>query len=264
MEYDPKVREKALKHMETHGLAPTHRRIAAMVAPGGRVLDVGCATGYLAEPLSADKCRVTGIEMDAAAAEKARTHCVKVVTGDAGDPAVLRTAGDGFDTIICADILEHLADPWTVLRTLREMLVPGGQLLVSVPNVAYWRMRWDLLMGRFNYTDTGLLDRTHLRFFTVKTFRETAQACGFDVNEMIVNDGGLPGFPHPVDWDRLPRWIRAVVKRLSNVCVFHAIYRLVPAAPGGDTGRPRAMAETDSMAETDPMERTDSKGRPIQ
>jgi len=229
MEYDPQIRQKALAHIEMHGLAPTHLRIVNTVVPGSRVLDLGCASGYLARALKDRGCRVVGIEMDAAAARSAQAHCDQVIIGDAGDPDVLRKADAPFDAVICADILEHLPDPRSVLCRLRTMITPGGFLLVSLPNVAYWRMRWDLLKGRFDYTDTGLLDRTHLRFYTVHTFRDMAKACGFDVNDVIINDAGLPGFPHPVDWDRLPRWIRRLVLWRPNLCVFHAIYRLLLA-----------------------------------
>ncbi len=229
MEYDPLVREKALAHIESHGLAPTHRRIVAMVGENREVLDVGCATGYLAEALSGKGCRVCGIEKDRDAAERARGTCFRVVTGDAGDPEVLRQAGSGYDVIICADILEHLQDPWSVLRVLRSMIVPGGDVIVSVPNIAYWRMRLSLLTGHFDYTDTGLLDSTHLRFFTVRTFRETARSCGYRIEDFLINDAGLPGFPHPVDWDRLPPFFRKIIAMLPNICVFHAIYRLKDA-----------------------------------
>ncbi|MCD4654463.1 class I SAM-dependent methyltransferase [bacterium] len=234
MEYDFSVRKKALEHIETHGLAPTHNRIVSLVGSARKVLDLGCATGYLSQALTENGCQVVGIEMDQAAADKARLFCQYVITGDAGDPAVISQAGSDFDFIVCADIIEHLIDPWTVLRTLRQMLAPGGELIVSVPNMAYWRMRWDLLLGRFDYTDTGLMDRTHLRFFTVKTFIETARNCGFLVSERIINDAGLPGFPNPVDWSRLPGWICKIVEMFPGLCVFHAIYRLHPIADGTD------------------------------
>jgi len=229
MKYDSRVRKKALEHIQKHGLAPTHKRIVSITGSDKKVFDMGCATGYLAEALSARGCIITGLEMDKAASETASEFCRKIITGDADDPDVLIKAGKDFDVIICADILEHLSDPWGVLQTLRKMLAPDGEVIVSVPNVAYWRMRWELLQGRFNYTDTGLLDRTHLRFFTVKTFMETAEECGFDVLQRINNDAGLPGFSNSVDWDRLPAWIKKIVDWFPNLCVFHAIYRLVPA-----------------------------------
>lgn len=229
MEYNPEVRQKALAYIEQYGLAPTHRRILALIGLDKKVLDVGCATGYLAEALAANGCEVTGIEKDQTAAGSARAICHRLVIGDAGDPEILRQAGAGYDFIVCADILEHLADPWSVLRTLRDLLGQKGEVIVSIPNIAYWQMRLRLLAGRFEYTDTGLLDSTHLRFFTVRTFREMVRSCGFKIESMIINDAGLPGFPHPVDRDRIPRWIFRMVEWFPNACVFHAIYRLKPA-----------------------------------
>ncbi|MBN1878772.1 class I SAM-dependent methyltransferase [bacterium] len=229
MEYDPRVRQEALAHIEAFGLAPTHRRIVEMAGKDRYVLDLGCATGYLAKALKANGCSVTGIEKDSEAAVAARSSCRLVLTGDAGDPEILRQAGGGYDVIICADILEHLPDPWLILKTLRGMLAPRGELLVSIPNIAYWRMRLCLLAGNFDYTDTGLLDSTHLRFFTVRTFKRMAAACGYRVTGFVINDAGLPGFPHPVDWDRLPGCMRKMAEWFPNLCVFHAIYRLKKA-----------------------------------
>ena len=228
MEYRPEITQKAQEHIRIHGLAPTHRRIVDIVGNNRVVLDVGCAWGYLAEALRVNGCRVTGIEKDAAAAEQAREFCENIVIGDADDPDVLREAGKDFGVIICADVLEHLVDPWTTLKSLKNLLASNGELIVSIPNIAYWQMRLHLLIGRFDYTDTGLLDRTHLRFFTVDTFHRLLSECGLTVTDRIINDAGLPGFPLPKDWDRLPSWVKRMVIWFPNLCVFHAIYRLKP------------------------------------
>lgn len=226
MKYDPDVRKKALEHIEQFGLAPTHKRLINAIPAGARVLDLGCATGYLSEAIAAKGCEVVGVEMDADAAHQAQRFCSHLLVGDAGDPDLLDRLPGTFDIVVCADILEHLSDPWTVLRILGKTLNPQGKLLVSLPNVSYWKMRFDLLRGRFNYTDTGLLDRTHLRFFTVNSFRSVARDCGYSIQQMIINDAGLPGFPHPVDWESLPKLVRWLVNLRPNLCVFHAIYTL--------------------------------------
>lgn len=228
MEYRPEITRKAQEYIRTHGLAPTHKRIVEITGKNRVVLDVGCAWGYLGEALSTNGCRVIGIEKDAAAAEQAREACEKVLVGDVDDPRVLSSAGKDFDVIICADVLEHLVDPWTALKTLKNLLGPEGELIVSIPNIAYWQMRLHLLKGRFDYTDTGLLDRTHLRFFTIDTFKQMLRECGLKITERIINDAGLPGFPRPKDWSRLPSWVKQMVTWFPNLCVFHAIYRLKP------------------------------------
>jgi 2-polyprenyl-3-methyl-5-hydroxy-6-metoxy-1,4-benzoquinol methylase len=170
-----------------HGLATSHRLVLDAVPDGARVLDVGCATGYLAAELVARGCTVVGVEFDPAAAQQARAVCREVVVGDLESEAVRadvqRAVADagGVDAVICADILEHLRDPWEVLAWLRTLLDPGGRAVVSVPNIAHWTARRALLRGRFDYTDFGLLDRTHLRFFTRASATELAHRAGFAV-----------------------------------------------------------------------------------
>jgi 2-polyprenyl-3-methyl-5-hydroxy-6-metoxy-1,4-benzoquinol methylase len=172
-----------------HGLSESHRIIAAEVPDGARVLDVGCATGYLAAELARHGCTVDGIEYDPAAAEQARQHCRAVTVGDIEAPAtrqaVERMVAGNPDgppqAIVCGDILEHLRDPWDTLSWLRTLLAPGGIAVVSVPNIGHWTARREILRGRFDYTDFGLLDRTHLRFFTRATAAELARRAGFSV-----------------------------------------------------------------------------------
>ena len=82
-----------------------------------------------------------------------------------------------------ADVLEHLVDPWGVLRMLRPLLSPSGCVLLSVPNIAHWTARANLLLGRFDYTDGYLMDRTHLRWFTWKSARQMAAIAGYRIVE---------------------------------------------------------------------------------
>ncbi|MCW2982697.1 MAG: class SAM-dependent methyltransferase [Conexibacter sp.] len=169
-----------------HGLGESHRLVLAEVPDGARVLDVGCATGYLAAELTRRGCTVDGIEFDPAAAEQARAHCRAVVAGDLEAPSThaeveRMLAGARPDVIVCADVLEHLRDPWAVLAWLRTLLAPGGRAIVSVPNIAHWTARRALVRGRFDYTEFGLFDRTHLRFFTRASAAELARRAGFAV-----------------------------------------------------------------------------------
>lgn len=197
-----------------HGLSTAHRIVLDEVPDGARVLDVGCATGYLAAELSARGCTVDGIEADPAAAQQARAYCREVVAGDLEAPStqddVQRMLDDGArpSIIICADVLEHLRDPWTVLTWLRTLLAPGGRAVVSVPNIAHWTSRRALLRGRFDYTDYGLLDRTHLRFFTRASAAELARRAGF-----AVRAERLAGAPLPLE-SRVP-----ALGRVRDRCV---------------------------------------------
>lgn len=87
-----------------------------------------------------------------------------------------------FDCLVCNDVLEHLRDPWATLATLRRYLVPGGYLVASLPNVRFSEVVKDLLFGkRWEYQERGVLDRTHLRFFTESSSRSLAESAGFTV-----------------------------------------------------------------------------------
>ena len=174
-----------------HGLSPAHRILLDAVPDGARVLDVGCATGYLAAQLARRGCRVTGVEADPVAAERARAHCEAVVVGDVEDAACRSelAARAPFDVVLCGDVLEHLRDPWSALRALAAL---GGQVVLSVPNVAHWTGRRALARGRFPYAEHGLFDRTHLRFFTRATARDLAQSAGLRVVDERFAPAPLP------------------------------------------------------------------------
>lgn len=145
----------------------SHSLMVALVGSGKRVLDLGCATGYLARSLVERGNTVSGVEVDPAAAEKARPDLEQLVVGDLTVLDLAAELGEGrFDVVVIGDVLEHLVDPLPILRQVRPLLAPGGYVVISIPNIAHASVRLALLAGRFDYTPTGLLDTTHLRFFT--------------------------------------------------------------------------------------------------
>ena len=158
----------------------SHSVIVAWLGDGNgrRLLDVGAAGGLLSRPLSARGWRVTAVERDAAAARELDGACERVIVADA---EALPPLGGPFHAILYGDVLEHLRDPAQVLRRVGRELAPGGRVVVSVPNVAHLWIRLSLLAGRFEYADRGILDRTHLRFFTRRTLRELLRAGGLRV-----------------------------------------------------------------------------------
>lgn len=146
-----------------------------------RVLDVGCGEGKLGGFLKADRpgLEVFGIELFPEAHARATRVLDRVHQGDAsaGPPE-----GFGaFDCLVFADVLEHCADPWATLAAYKRALAPGGRVVVSIPNVTHWRIRGDLLFGRFRYADEGILDRTHLRFFDAASARELLPRAGYEL-----------------------------------------------------------------------------------
>src|SRR5581483_7796174 len=156
------------------------------------VLDVGCGFATTSQEIQKRGNRVTGIESSAEAIAVARTRIGEVIESDL-QRAVL-SAGRTFDVIIFADVLEHLAWPVGVLRRYTELLKPGGTVIVSLPNVGLWSVRLALLFGRFRYQDTGVLDRTHLRFFTRGSAVEMLREAGLEPVRRTFNPGLMRPF----------------------------------------------------------------------
>lgn len=155
--------------------------IFSMVKPESRVLDIGAATGRLAGNLKArKKCYVAAVEIDNNMSRQARVRCDELVCGDI-ESIELPFAKKSFDTVIFADVLEHLRDPAKVLRKSREYLKDGGNVLISIPNIGFISVRLQLLLGKFDYSEYGPLDKTHLRFFTLKTAKELIEDCGYRI-----------------------------------------------------------------------------------
>jgi 2-polyprenyl-3-methyl-5-hydroxy-6-metoxy-1,4-benzoquinol methylase len=157
---------------------------------GRKALDVGAADGFLSERLTAQGWSVTALERDPALAARARGRCKEVVVADL-EAAPPRLNGP-FEAIVYGDVLEHLSEPRTALVALNRTLAPGGTVIVSVPNVAHLWMRLSLMLGRFDYADRGILDRTHLRFFTHRTFVAFLRDAGLTVVELRVTPVPLP------------------------------------------------------------------------
>jgi len=157
---------------------------------GRRALDVGAADGFLAELLTRQGWQVTALERDPAQAAKARGRCHEVIVADL-DEAAPRLEGV-FDAIVYGDVLEHLSEPLPALVALNRSLAAGGRIVVSVPNVAHLWVRLSLLLGRWDYTDRGILDRTHLRFFTRRSLARFLDDAGLDIEELVATPAPLP------------------------------------------------------------------------
>lgn len=146
-----------------------------------RVLDVGCASGKLAEKLIQEKnCFVVGIESDDRLAQKAVLRCDKLIRADVTKIRELPFNRSFFDCIIYADALEHLVNPNEVLENLKDYLSDSGYILLSVPNIANWEIRLRLLFGNFNYGHP-LIDGGHIRFFTLNSIKRLLNDCGYRI-----------------------------------------------------------------------------------
>jgi SAM-dependent methyltransferase len=168
----------------------SHSLLLASLPPSGkgrRVLDVGCASGYLGAILACRGYRVTGIDSPGAA-QAGFPECIELLEADLdlGLPHMT----ERFDFVICADVLEHLRRPALLLRDLRDVLAPGGRLACSLPNSGHAYFRWNVLTGRFPVEDRGLFDRTHLHFYTWRGWLDLFHACGFRIE--TVRCSGVP------------------------------------------------------------------------
>jgi 2-polyprenyl-3-methyl-5-hydroxy-6-metoxy-1,4-benzoquinol methylase len=187
----------------------SHRLLAEWVGPAPcRVLDLGTASGLLGRLLAGRGHTVVGVEADPEAAAAARPHYAAVHVADAQRLAALPEAP--FDVAIAGDILEHLADPAAALDRVLAQLAPRGRLLVSVPNVAFLQVRLGLLFGRFEYAGRGILDRTHLRFFTSRSLLALLSGAGLKVTRRR----GVPP-PLPLVAPATARWPLRIVLEVA-------------------------------------------------
>ncbi len=213
------VRPEPLRYMHTHVASLTvHDMIPRAVPMGSRVLDVGCGVGELAHCIATTRqAQVTGVEPNA---ERARAALERGITVHQGhlDDAVIQRLGV-FDVVVLADVLEHLADPMAMLELCHRVMSPHGKLLLSVPNIAHFSVRWELLMGRFNYEPWGIMDATHLRWFTATTLQRLLAASGYRVVTMQTTlNTYLQFFDRHLPWCWMNHSVRrAVLKSARRV-----------------------------------------------
>jgi O-antigen biosynthesis protein len=207
----------------------THANVIRMVGNSRRVLELGPATGYMTEMLRANGCSVVGIEIDPDMALSAERFCERVIVGDL-DELDLETelAGEHFDVIVAADVLEHLKDPLGVLWRLRPLLSPEGFFVVSLPNVAHAGVRLALLQGRFEYRELGLLDNTHLRFFTHDSVMKLFDQAELAVVELHRQKAPLVIDDTRVDIDAVPKEVIRALEADPEAQTYQFLIRALP------------------------------------
>lgn len=166
----------------------THRRhemLDFVPLTSRRILEIGCASGMFGALIKQRQiAEVWGLEPDVLAAGRARQKLDRVLQGTLEDH--LDSLPDGhFECIVCNDVLEHLSSPESALRALRQMMAPNAVLVGSIPNVRYFPVLFDLVWNAdWQYADYGVLDRTHLRFFTQKSLARTLRDCGYQPKQI--------------------------------------------------------------------------------
>jgi GT2 family glycosyltransferase/2-polyprenyl-3-methyl-5-hydroxy-6-metoxy-1,4-benzoquinol methylase len=158
---------------------------ASLVGKNKKVLEVGCSTGYFTKILKDFGNEVYCIEIDREAAKLAEKHCNSIVIGDIEDLNLeYHFKEKFFDVVLFGDVLEHLKDPERVLRKIKGFLKDDGYVVASIPNIAHGDVILNLMAGKFDYRPLGLLDKTHLRFFTLRSIKEMFERCGFKIAEI--------------------------------------------------------------------------------
>jgi len=187
---------------------------------GRKLLDVGAADGLLSRRLTELGWRVTAIEGDPALAQAGARYCERMITLNLDREIPV---GEGpFDVIVYGDVLEHLVDPLRILVELDRSLAPGGFVVISVPNIAHLWIRLLLLFGRFDYLDRGILDHSHLRFFTERSLRAMLADAGLLIERFTATPAPLYQIL-PVSWHR--RWVAAT--HSVNALIARKVRRLL-------------------------------------
>jgi SAM-dependent methyltransferase len=181
------------------------------------VVDTGCAAGALGAAYLRrnPQARYLGIELDGSAAAIAATRLTGLFCGNAEADPMPFDVPDGVDCLVYGDVLEHLFDPWTLLKRQVEFLRPGGTVVVCMPNVEHWSLIAKLLTGQFDYADSGILDRTHLRWFTPRTMAAALVQAGLDLADVT---------PRAADLTHATRFIEAMTPGLQAIGVDPAEY----------------------------------------
>lgn len=221
-----------------------HADVVNFVEPGSRVLELGPATGYMSRAFAERGCAVVGIEFDPEMAARATAFCERMIVGDLDQLDLEAELGeDRFDAIVSADVIEHLKDPLGALLRLRPFLKEGGRFAISIPNVAHGSVRLALLSGRFEYRDWGLLDSTHLRFFSRDTFERLLDQAGLDLVELRPHE--LPFAAAEIEFDAavLPAGLLEALEAEADARAYQFVALAMPKAGGG--GAPAEVSATE-------------------
>ena len=215
---------------EPNGDAWAARLLRQLPPDSGEVLELGPGPGAMTKVMVDRGCHVTVIENDPGALDVLGALGVNIVAANLDElDWVECLKGRQFDAILACDVLEHLRSPDTVLRALRTLLKPNGRLIISVPNVSYGGIVSGLIQGAFDYTQTGLLDKTHIRFFTRRSMERLLLELGWSPRHWEPYCQTLESSEFAACWHSLPADVRNVV---ATQCVDFDVYEwMVVAIP---------------------------------
>lgn len=174
------------------GLFGKYAKVLQYIPANSDILEIGCHSGYFSKVLMEAGHSILGIEVDAHAAGFAEEAGISVLVRDIEQPSAFADIEQKFDLVLLMDVLEHLRDPTDILQRISPLLRDTGSIIVTGPNVAFWYMRLSLLVGHWQYTDGGIMDRTHMRFFNREGWINMIESGGYQVTHWEASDGLIP------------------------------------------------------------------------
>lgn len=225
-----------------------------LVESNKRILEIGCATGEMSAYLIEEKgCSVIGVEAEVAQAQAAATKGMEVFVGYINQP-VLQERIDRyveehqpFDVVFMSQVIEHIADPEALLIKIKDWLASDGVLVISTCNIAHWTCRFRLLAGKWEYEDYGIMDRDHLRFFTINSFASLLDDSGYQIEEFNFSFQDFCPFKAffgfrllaPSDMLRLipfvgRRWRKMYTNAVRNFIATQFVYKVAPRQTTSD------------------------------
>jgi len=236
----------ALQDLTEEGLDENNslKKMLRLVGANKRVIDFGCATGYFSQLLTKKGCKVTGIEINSEAAKVAEQYCEQTIVADLDRTSLTEILPNQlFDVAIFGDILEHLRDPWRVLEETRKLLDSDGYVVASIPNIAHGAICLALLQGKFEYTELGILDNTHLRFFTRKTVEDLFERSGYFID--TIDRTSLPIFSQNPLVPQIDRseFSREILNQIEQQQEGETLQFILRAFPSSESGKYTALSE---------------------
>ncbi len=210
-----------------HGLSATQQEIIKLVGEGKTILEVGSSAGYMTRIFLQNSCLVDVVEIDRKALEKIPKTVRKILNYSIEDEKLKKMLASDYDFIVLADVLEHLVDPGKALDILYSIAGENTKLLISMPNIASWPMRKQLFFeGDFEYQESGMLDKTHLHFYTIHTLPKLLKERGWEVDNIIGTIARLP-FEKSVNKIPIIGWFyrtfirETLVNNYKNLAYYH-------------------------------------------
>jgi len=212
-------------------------RVVRMVGENKCVMEIGAGPGSITRLLtSVSNCRVTALEIDSEAIKRLAPFCERVYQVDLNDKAwsgVVQSR-DRFDVVVAADVLEHVYEPLSVLTAMKGFLNEDGYMVISIPHVGHSAIHACLLEEDFEYSDFGLLDRTHIRFFGIKNIQKLFEDAGMKIihAEFVVRNPEHTEFANR--WSRISPEIRSVLAKNPFGSVYQVVVKAVPDHAAGE------------------------------